>query len=244
LLSTGKSAFLYSPPLILAVLGARTAWLRRRAETAFLVSIIALSLLFNAKFRHWHADYCWGPRHLTAVTPVALLLAFPWLPEALQRGRVGVRKLGFALLVAWGVQTQLLGASIYWDQYIRALIAVKDQTGAGGWFQEHLSHGHYIPAFSPLRGQHWLLRHMVHEDPDLDRDAPWKSIVPFPSNMTETWTRIRLDWWLLEFGGGENGRPKVAAVLLLIMLLSTTATGVLALRRPRRDEERQVLAAL
>jgi hypothetical protein len=243
LLSTGKSAFLYSPPLILAVLGARTAWLRRRAETAFLVSIIALSLVFNAKFRHWHADYCWGPRHLTAVTPVALLLAFPWLPEALQRGRVGVRKLGFALLVAWGVQTQLLGASIYWDQYIRALIAVKDQTGAGGWFQEHLSHGHYIPAFSPLRGQHWLLRHMVHEDPDLDRDAPWKSIVPFPSNTTETWTRIRLDWWLLEFGGGDNGRPKVAAVLLLIMMLATTATGVLALRRPRRDEERQVLAA-
>ncbi|HEX6838318.1 MAG TPA: hypothetical protein VF334_17195, partial [Polyangia bacterium] len=64
LLSPGKSAFLYSPPLVLAVLGARTAWLRRRAETAFLVAIVVVSLLFNAKFRHWHADYCWGPRHL------------------------------------------------------------------------------------------------------------------------------------------------------------------------------------
>ena len=43
----------------------------------------SLSLVFNAKFRHWHADYCWGPRHLTALTPLVLLLAFPWLPEAL-----------------------------------------------------------------------------------------------------------------------------------------------------------------
>ncbi|HEX6838266.1 MAG TPA: hypothetical protein VF334_16935 [Polyangia bacterium] len=244
LLSTGKSAFLYSPPLILAVLGARTAWQRRRAETAFLVVIIAVSLLFNAKFRHWHADYCWGPRHLTAVTPMTMLLAFPWLPEALQRGRVRLRKLAFAGLVAWGVHTQLLGASIYWDHYIRALIAVKDQTGAGGWFQEHLSHGHYIPAFSPLRGQRWLLHHLVHDDPDLDRDAPWKSIVPFPSNTSETWTRIRLDWWLLEFVQGDTKRPKVAAALLLLMLAATATTGVFALRRPRRDDERQIAAAL
>jgi hypothetical protein len=244
LLSTGKSAFLYSPPLILAALGARTAWRRRRAETAFLVAILASSLLFNAKFRHWHADYCWGPRHLTALTPMAMLLAFPWLPEALRRGRTRLRTLAFAVVIAWGVHTQLLGASIYWDHYIRSLIAVKDQTGAGGWFQEHLSHGHYIPAFSPLRGQRWLLRHLVHDDPELDHDAPWKSIVPFPSNMTDTWTRIRLDWWFLEFVQGTDARPKVGVVLLLLMLAATAVTGAFALRRPRRDEERQIAPAL
>lgn len=244
LLSTGKSAFLYSPPLVLAVLGARTAWQRRRAETAFLVAILGISLVFNAKFRHWHADYCWGPRHLTALTPVAMLLAFPWLPEALRRGRTRLRKVALAGLIAWGVHTQLLGASIYWDHYIRVLIAVKDQTGAGGWFQEHLSHGHYIPAFSPLRGQRWMLRHLVHDDPALDEDAPWKSIVPFPANMNDAWTRVRLDWWLLEFVQGSDARPKVAAVLLLLMIAATTATGVWALRRPRRDEQRQAAPAL
>jgi hypothetical protein len=243
LLSTGKSAFLYSPPLVLAILGVRTAWQRRRAETAFLVAIIAVSLVFNAKFRHWHADYCWGPRHLTALTPIALLLAFPWLPEALRRGRARLRRWSLGALVAAGVAVQLLGASIYWDHYIRVLIAVKDQTGAAGWYQEHLSHGHYIPAFSPLRGQWWLLRHVVHEDGELDRDAPWKSVVPFPSNMTDAWTRVRLDWWLLEFAQGSDGRPRVAAALLLLMLAATTATGVLALRRPRRDQQRQVAPA-
>ncbi len=243
LFSTGKSAFLYSPPLLLAILGVRTAWQRRRAETAFLAAILGISLVFNAKFRHWHADYCWGPRHLTALTPLAFLLAFPWLPEALHRGRVRVRKFAVGALVAAGVAVQLLGASIYWDHYIRVLIAVKDQTGASGWFQEHLSHGHYIPAFSPLRGQWWMLRHLVHNDDALDADAPWRSIVPYPSNMTEAWTRVRLDWWMLEYLQGDAARPKVAAALLLLMLSATTATGVLALRRPRRDEQRQALPA-
>jgi hypothetical protein len=242
LLSTGKSAFLYSPPLILALIGARVAWQRRRAETALMLSIIVVSLLFNAKFRHWHADYCWGPRHLTAVTPLAMLLAFPWLPEALQRGRRWLRKSACGVLVAVGVHTQLLGAAIYWDHYIRILISVKDQTGAGGWYQEHLSHGHYLPAFSPLRGQRWLLRHIVHEEPELDGDAPWKSLVPFPANLNEGWSRARLDWWLLEFTSGD-ARPRVAVALLLLMMAATTATGVLALRRPRRDEQRQVLPA-
>jgi hypothetical protein len=244
LLSTGKGSFFYSPPLVLAVLGVTTAWRRRRAETAFLLAIIIESLLFNAKFRHWHADYCWGPRHLTALTPLALLLAFPWLPEALRRGRVRLRKWLLGALIAAGVAVQLLGASIYWDHYIRVLIAVKDQTGSGGWYQEHLSHGHYIPAFSPLVGQWWLLRHVVHNDPNLDEDAPWKSVIPFPANMSEAWVRVRLDWWLLEFTQGQDSHPRVAAALLLLMLAATTATGVWALRRPRRDQERQVLPAL
>lgn len=242
LLSTGKSAFLYSPPLIFAVLGAREAWRRRRAETMLMASILIVSLLFNAKFRHWHADYCWGPRHLTAVTPLAMLLAFPWLPEAVARGRRWLRKTLVGVVIAAGVGVQLLGASIYWDHYIRILIAVKDQTGAGGWFGEHLSHGHYLPAFSPLRGQAWLLRHLIHQDPDLDRDAPWKSLVPFPADLHDGWNRLRLDWWMLEFTDAA-GKARVAVVLLAIMLAATAATGRRALRRPRRDEERQVLAA-
>lgn len=243
LLSTGKGAFFYSPPLALAVLGIPTAWRRRRAETMLILAITVTSLLFNAKFRHWHADYCWGPRHLTALTPMFMLLAWPWLPEALARGRRWLRKTAFALVVAGGVCVQLLGASIYWDHYIRILIAAKDQTGGGGWFQEHLSHGHYIPAFSPLRGQWWLLRHLAHDDPDLDRDAPWKSVIPYPVNLSDGWARLRLDWWLVEFTTGQPPHPRVAALLLILFGVGTLGTGVLALRRPRRDEERELLAA-
>ena len=238
LLSTGKSAFLYSPPLVLAVLGAPVAYRRRRAETLFIGAIIAASLLFNAKFRHWHADYCWGPRHLTAVTPLAMLLAWPWLPEALQRGNVRLRKWALGLLLALGVSVQLLGASIYWDHYIRILIAVKDQTGASGWYTEHLSHGHYVPTFSPLRGQAWLLSHLVRNDPDLDDDAPWKSVVPYPVNLAEGWARTRIDWWPLEFAV-DGKSPKSAAILLALFVTLTLSTGRWALRVPRRDQQRQ-----
>lgn len=243
LLSSGKGVFLYSPPLLLAALGAATAWRRRRAETALILGVTAVSLLFNAKFRHWHADYCWGPRHLAALTPMVMLLAFPWLPEALRRGRARLRRVAVGALVGAGVCVQLLGASLYWDHYIRVLITIKDQTGGSGWFQEHLSHDHYIPAFSPLYGQAWLLSHLIHHDPDLDRDAPWKSVIPYPMNLDEAWARVRLDWWLLEYTTGDPPHPRAAALLLALLAAGTAASGVWALRRPRRHEQRQRLPA-
>jgi hypothetical protein len=244
LLSPGKSAFLYSPPLVLAVLGVREAWRRRRQETILLLGVIGISLVFNAKFRHWHADYCWGPRHLTAVTPLALMLALPWLPEALARGRVALRQWAVGSLVAVGVAVQLLGASIYWDHYIRILITYKDQSGAGGWYQEHLSHGHYIPVFSPLRGQAWMLSHLLRNAPDLDRDAPWKPLMVAPANLSDGWTRVRFDWWPLEFIGTDPNRRTALTGGMLLFFASTTAlAGGWALRRPRRDEQRQGLPA-
>jgi hypothetical protein len=217
LLSSGKSLFLYSPPLVLGVLGLPTAWRRRRNETLLLCSIIAMVLVFNAKFRHWHADYCWGPRHLVNVTPLILLLALPWLPEALARGRRALRRAALGALLGAGVAIQLLGAAFYWDHYIRILIAVKDQTGAAGWFQENLSHGHYIPVFSPIRGHWWMLRHLIAGDPDLDRDAPWKSVVPQATSLAEQWPRIRIDWWLLNWLEGTNP-PAVTGIVLLALL--------------------------
>jgi hypothetical protein len=199
LFSTGKSAFLYSPPLLLAVLGARTAWRERRGETVFLLSVIAVVLVYNAKFRHWHADYCWGPRHLVPLTPLAMLLALPWVTTWARGGARRLRRVALAALFVIGFGVQVLGSSLYWDHYIRALIAVKDQTGAPGWFTEHLSHGHYVPPFSPLLGQVWLLRHLAHGDPDLQRDAPWHALVPTKFDSGDVWPRLRLDWWLLEW---------------------------------------------
>jgi len=238
LLSTGKGLFLYSPPLILGVLGVATGWRRRRAETALLVAVFAVCTLFNAKFRHWHADYCWGPRHLMAVTPILILLAFPWLPEAMQRGRVRLRQIALGLVLGLGLTVQILGATLYWDHYIRILIAVKDQTGASGWFGENLSHGHYIPAFSPLRGQVWLLRHLVRQDPDLDRDAPWKSVMPLPADLTDGWRRLRVDWWPLDWLDEKTLAPVWRGWAFLLVLYSGAfAAGMSLLSSARRSDE-------
>ena len=214
LFSTGKGMFFYSPPLLLGVLGLPTAWRRRPAETALLCGLMAVTLLFNSKFRIWHADYCWGPRHLTSLCPLLLLLCWPWLPEALARGRRRLRVLALWSLVAAGVVVQVLGASVYWDHYIRVLIAVKDQTGAAGWFHESLSHGHYIPQFSPIRGHLWLLSHLVRRDPDLAADVPWRLIVPQKVELRERWSALRGDLWALEFLAvypPASGPPRVVA---------------------------------
>jgi hypothetical protein len=44
-----------------------------------------------------------------------------------------------------------------------------------------------------------LLSHLVRRDPELDRDAPWKPVMPQPANLAEPWSRLRIDWWALEW---------------------------------------------
>jgi hypothetical protein len=236
LLSPGKSWFLYCPPLILGLLGLRTAWQRRRAETLLISSLVVMCLLFNAKFRHWHADYCWGPRHLVSATPLVMLLAFPWLPEAVSFSRA--RRWLLGAVVAAGISVQFLGAVFYWDHYIRVLIAVKDDTGAGGWFQENLSHGHYIPVFSPIRGHWWFLRHLLARDNDIGKDAPWKPVVPQPSHLEDAWSRVRVDWWLLNFTDAANRRQLAAASGLLAFFVAATSWAGARTLRTARDSER------
>jgi hypothetical protein len=237
LLSTGKSVFLYSPPLVLGVLGVGTALRRHRAETLFVLAVIAVVMLFNAKFRAWHGDYCWGPRYLTPLTPLGLFLALPWLPAALAAGRTRLRQLLLGLLVLVGVEVQLLGSAFYWDLYIRILISMKDKTGAAGWFQEQLGHGHYIPQFSPLLGHAWMLKHLWRGDPDLGRDAPWKLIVPQPVDLRAEGKGLRLDLWALDFRKGNGAAPWVLPLLLGILGGGAVISGVRLGRRYRVAEQ-------
>lgn len=230
-LSTGKSAFLYSPPLILGVLGAGAALRRHRAETLFVLSVIAVVMLFNAKFRAWHGDYCWGPRYLTPLTPLGLFLALPWLPTALAAG--WARRAALGLLLAAGVGVQLLGSAFYWDLYIRILISMKDKTGASGWFAEQLGHGHYIPQFSPILGHAWMLSHLWRGDPDLGRDAPWKLIVPQPVDLRAEGKALRLDLWALDFRRASGAAPWVLPLWLGLLGGGAVISGVQLGRRYR-----------
>ncbi len=230
LLSSGKGVFLYSPPLLFALAGITTAFATRRRETVLLVSIVVIDVLFNAKFRHWHADYCWGPRHLMSVIPVFFLLAAPWIETYWTRGRLQ-RSVVYGVC-ATGLAIQLLGASIYWDQYIRVLIAVKEQERATPWFQEDLTHGHFIPRYSPLVGQMWLLRHVVKQDPNLAADAPFHRLAPEANNFDDAYHRARLDWWALDwFTPGPSYAPRPGAVLVALLLFGMLAGGVLVGRR-------------
>jgi hypothetical protein len=230
-LSTGQGLFFFSPPLLLGVLGLPTAWRQQRRETALLVATIIVLVLASAKYRIWHGGYNWGPRYLVPLTPLVLLLALPWLPAALARGRRRLRRAGVALLVAAGCLVQVVGAALYWDHYIRIAVAVEEQTGAVGWSADYLPHLYYVPQFSPIRGHWWLLRHLLADDPDLVRDAPWRSLVTVPIDLTAHWVRLRVDWWGLDWWH-DRPRARLAGVMILAVLATGSATcGVAPLRR-------------
>jgi hypothetical protein len=236
LLSPGKSFLVYSPPLLLGLLGLGVAWRRFRAETVLLLGVCLVTLLVHSKFRIWHGGFCWGPRYLVPVTPLVLLLALPWLPEALDRGRRRLRRAALGGLLALGVTVQLLGASFYWDHYMRILMMVRDQTGMRGWSEDHLPHGYFVPEFSPVLGHWWLFKHWLRKDPDLNRDAPWKGLIRHKLRLQDSWQPLRIDFWGVDWLKGNKPTVAVGMTTLGVLVVGLAASGWGIRRRLRREE--------
>ncbi len=102
LASPGKSMFLYSPPLILAVLG----WRRMRAEHATFARAVLITIGVHfaiiASLIFWGGDWAWGPRYLVVTLPLACL-ALPF---------VRIRPAITGALISIGLVVQLLGLSV------------------------------------------------------------------------------------------------------------------------------------
>ncbi|MCX7016254.1 MAG: hypothetical protein NTW86_27465 [Candidatus Sumerlaeota bacterium] len=108
LLSPGKSVFVYSPLLLVAVAGF-PAFLRESPRAARLA--LALTLIFLVVYAQWFAwagGTCWGPRFLLPLTPLALLGALPILKR--YGSLTLVRKAGIVVLAAGGLWIQLSSA--------------------------------------------------------------------------------------------------------------------------------------
>jgi hypothetical protein len=104
LASPGKSVFLYSPPIVLGLLG--LAGLRRVAPMlpVTIAATSAVYLAFVASLRYFSGDWAWGPRYLAVLLPL-WALAFPFVQDALRRPvKVAV--------VTLGLVVQLLGLSL------------------------------------------------------------------------------------------------------------------------------------
>jgi len=77
LVSPGKSVFLYSPPLLLAVMGVRQLWGRKPELVAAIGASSLILLLFISCISFAGGDWCWGPRYLAPLLPLwALFLPF------------------------------------------------------------------------------------------------------------------------------------------------------------------------
>jgi hypothetical protein len=107
LASPGEGVFLFTPLLLLLPWTLREFAARFRRETAFILATAAIYLLFHASYRYWHAQMCFGPRYLAALTPLLLLPLGRWLDRAGRGGRLAA-----AALAAGGLFVVVLGTAV------------------------------------------------------------------------------------------------------------------------------------
>jgi hypothetical protein len=140
--------------------------------------------------------------------------------------------------VVLGFGVNVLGASLYWDHYIRVLIAIRPSHRAADD-----PHWHFIPSFSPLVGHWWILKHMIRHDPNMLADAPFaQHIIGAPPRLNRL-HEVPVDWWLLEwFSLGP--RPRAIASGIAALWLAGIAASLWDGRRTRKHERRVGGAAL
>lgn len=119
-ISPGRSIWLYSPALLLAVWG---LWIERRASSRRLLIGIALSIpTMSLAFAMIHDDLWWGgngwgPRYFVPLLPIMALGFFPAVAALRTRSRRTQRFA--AVLVIISVSVQLLGMLVdVWDYYL------------------------------------------------------------------------------------------------------------------------------
>jgi hypothetical protein len=104
-LSPGKSIFLYSPPLVLGILGLRGLWRKDRVLALVLVTASTIQLGFVSSLRFFGSDWAWGPRYLVPVLPL-WALAFPFVRVST------IRRSLVPAVVSIGIVVQLMALSV------------------------------------------------------------------------------------------------------------------------------------
>jgi MFS family permease len=117
LVSPSRGLFVYSPVLLLAIVGMVVKVRRRQFESldAAAIAVIVLHWLLIGLWPAWHGGYSYGPRLFTDVLPFFIYLMLPaleTLPSSF-RGLTIRKRLGFltvTLLIATSVVTNAQGA--------------------------------------------------------------------------------------------------------------------------------------
>ena len=249
LFSTGKSVFIFSPPLVASVFLSRAfVRIHRRAAVAFAVASLPLVFAY-ARFTFWGGDWSWGPRYLNFLIPIALLPVAVALDRwlALPRKRAALGAL--ATLAGAGLVVQILGGAFYWDHFIRVAASVKNQwlgtpnrallkLGGPGicacCFEDMFAHD-WLPPFSPIVGHAWLLRNLAagNDWRQAEANAPWHRYTTLAMNLSDSYPRARIDWWGLLWLR-DDPRVQPTGIALLIAFLGIFLGGAVMLVRGSR----------
>lgn len=104
----GRSLFLYSPPLLLALFGLAGFWKRDRWLAGGVYLLVGSYLVVMSMWQNWAGGFDWGPRHIFQITPFVMLIGAAGLNDGAWFDARWKRAL-LLMLGLLGVWMQLLG---------------------------------------------------------------------------------------------------------------------------------------
>ena len=250
-LSPGKSIFLYSPPLLVALLGFLRFTKRFRHIVLAMVLTILPGLYIHAQMISWAGDYAWGPRYMTFALGVLLLPAGFLVQDLLDKANSLRRWLSVAALsvvFVSGALVTYLGNAIYWDHFIRIeseatqfWLGVPNNKGDGISSPgspcpvcfEAIYSLQWLPPFQHIIGNYWLFTHLPKNDSWVvaEKDAPWRRYTNLQLDIRLSYARARVDWWFIEY---RHTFPTLAWTLVILLPALSAAMLLLFLLEIRR----------
>jgi hypothetical protein len=115
LLSPGRGLFIYSPILVLSMVGIGIVWYRGPLLLRYISIGPLLVMLLYAKWFMWWGGWSYGPRLLADLAPILCLFLYPLCPRMKGRGALSAC---FVILALFSVGAHTLGAFWYdhkWD---------------------------------------------------------------------------------------------------------------------------------
>lgn len=132
LFSPGKSLFIFSPPLLLALAAPFVGDSRqKRWDASWPLLLTAASIIVYALVRGdlWWGGTNWGPRYMLPMTPFLMIAATPTLDALLQSGK-RLYQAGLVVLLALGTLVQIGGVTIRLGDYYEW---IGNLTPGGAW---------------------------------------------------------------------------------------------------------------
>jgi hypothetical protein len=228
LFSPGRSLFLFSPPLVLGIFGARRLVARRPGLALALALLVGPLLVLYARYLFWSGDWCWGPRYLVFAIPVLMIPVAELFDD--EHPLRPAARLAVGAVFVGGLAVQTVGTAFYWDDFIAISRQVQyqwlghpDSSGSPmapypcfSCFDE-LYAVQWLPATQPIEGHWWLLRHRLAGDDwrTAERDAPWSRYTSLTLNIERSYDYAEIDWWPFLAPPGRR-LPLVLLVLLVL----------------------------
>jgi len=212
LVSPGRGLIVFSPLVLLALLGWRRLWRIDPHVTLAAATAIIGALLVHARLANWSGEDTWGPRYLVPVAGLALVPLGHALDLLRQVPRQGLRA-SAGLLVAVAIGVQVVGASTaYYEAKVDDVVSSGNVTFHSlYWTPAHAQL--YVDARDLYRG--------------LSGDPPYLTV---DRGGRAPAVEAPVDWWWANNLAAHRYEPLALITVPLCLLLAVASSVVLRRR--------------